>query len=604
MTRPVPGIPGAAALGTLALTSGVALTATSGWLIVAASFRPQILTLLAAIVLVRAFGIARPALRYAERVRSHDAALGYLARRRESVYAALVPLTPARLGRRSRSDVLTGVVDDLDDLAFEQVRVIVPLASMVGTGLLAAGLVALVFVPAALVVVALVVGCLLLGVLGRRLETRAHTRLVAARAEVTRWARLVATSGADIAAIGGAPVVEAHLGRAQQELAEALRRQGRGRAVGIVGTPLLTIAAAAAVAALVLPWVRLGMPTPIAAMIVLVPIALGDVVGTVPDAVGALARAQAARRRLDALLDQRPAVAQAGQRGDGAAEAADDVLGARDDVLGDGLGVALGVRDDVAGATDDGLTAADPRRGGTLARPQGEARAGESLRTRALAARWAPGRPALAALDLDLAPGESLAVHGPNGCGKSTLLAVLARHLDPWSGEYLLGERDAVAMPLSEARGRSAVVDDETHVFASTLRENLRFTRPGATDDDVVRSLRLAGLRDWYEELPAGLDTMLGAGGQGLSGGERARLGIARAVLSARPLLLLDEPVAHLDHPTAVAVLADLADAAGGRTIVLVSHRDEAPPGARALRLDDPRETRESAGAEAATARR
>lgn len=588
MTRPVPGVPGAAALGTLALTCGVALTATSGWLIVAASFRPQILTLLAAIVLVRAFGIARPALRYAERVRSHDAALGYLARRREAVYAALVPLTPARLGRRSRSDVLTGVVDDLDDLAFEQVRVIVPLASMVGTGLLAAGLVALVFVPAALVVVALVAGCLLLGVLGWRLETRAHTRLVAARAEVTRWARLVATSGADIAAIGGAPGVEAHLDRAQRALAEALRAQGRGRAVGIVVTPLLTIASAVGVCVLVLPWVRLGMPTPIAAMIVLVPIALGDVVGTVPDAVGALARAQAARRRLDALLDQRPAVAQAAHQGDDGPQG-DDAHQGDDGPQG-----------------DDAQGAVDRLRAMGAELPEGDAvgpPAGESLRTRALEARWTPDRLALAALDLDLAPGESVAVRGPNGCGKSTLLAVLARQLDPWSGEYLLGVRDAVAMPLGAARGRSAVVDDETHVFASTLRENLRFARPGADDDELVRSLRPAGLRDWFEGLAAGLDTMLGTGGQGLSGGERARLGIARAVLSARPVVLLDEPVAHLDHPTALAVLADLAAAAGGRTIVLVSHRDEALPGARELRLDDPRQAPEPAGDVSATAR-
>lgn len=112
-------------LGGAATTSGIALTATSGWLVVRASERPVILTLLAAIVAVRAFGMARPYFRYLERLISHDAALAELADRRVAVFAALVPLTPARLGRRSRSAVLNGVVDDLTDVVEAQVRVTV-----------------------------------------------------------------------------------------------------------------------------------------------------------------------------------------------------------------------------------------------------------------------------------------------------------------------------------------------------------------------------------------------------------------------------------------------------------------------------------------------
>ena len=152
---------------------------------------------------------------------------------------------------------------------------------------------------------------------------------------------------------------------------------------------------------------------------------------------------------------------------------------------------------------------------------------------------------------------------------------MLARHLDPSGGEYLQNGKDATALPLENSREVLAVVDDETHVLASSVRENLRFTRPGAGDEQVEAALRLSGLGDWLDGLPDGLDTRVGAGGQGLSGGERTRLGIARALLSERPVMLLDEPVAHLDHPTAVAVLADLREARGDRTIVLVSHRDE-----------------------------
>ena len=114
--RPSQRVVVAGLLGGAALTAGVALTATSGWLIVRASERPVVLTLLTAIVAVRAFGLARPVFRYWERVRSHDAALDDLAHRRTAVYERLVPLTPARLGTHGRADVLTGVVDDLTDV--------------------------------------------------------------------------------------------------------------------------------------------------------------------------------------------------------------------------------------------------------------------------------------------------------------------------------------------------------------------------------------------------------------------------------------------------------------------------------------------------------
>ena len=129
-------------LGGAATASGIALTATSGWLIVRASEQPVILTLLTAIVGVRAFGIARPLFRYVERLVSHDAALDDLARERTRVYSALVPLTPARLGRRSRSRVLAGVVDDLTDVVDAQVRVTVPVLSSIVAGLVATLLVA------------------------------------------------------------------------------------------------------------------------------------------------------------------------------------------------------------------------------------------------------------------------------------------------------------------------------------------------------------------------------------------------------------------------------------------------------------------------------
>ena len=502
--------------GGLALTSGVALTATSGWLIVRASERPVILTLLTAIVGVRAFGMARPFFRHLERLRSHDSALGDLASARTSVYAALVPLTPARLGRRSRSAVLTGVVDDLTDVVEAHVRVRVPVLSAVVaaafTTLLTGAL-----VPAGAVVV---LGWLLLvvavGGLGLRLERAAQPVLGAARAEMGRAAELVARHTSELRAIGAEGDVLTRLDRAHDDLGRALRRQSRGRALVTGGVLVLTGLATLAMARVA---VDADVSPGVMALLVVVPAALADALLPLADAVRARARAEQSGSRVTALLDQEPAVA----------------------------------------ATGTGQP--DPRT--------------PHLRLTGVGAGWVDGRTDVSGVDLDLPPGRRVGITGANGAGKSTTLAVLARALDPQSGRYLVDGRDVRELSLDGVRDLVAVVDDEPHVFAADLRANLLLAQPEATADDLVDALRVAGLGGWFDALPDGLATVLGDRGRGVSGGERARLALARAVLSRRPVVLLDEPVAHLDHPTATGVMRDVSRALAGRTVVVVSHRHE-----------------------------
>lgn len=183
-----------------------------------------------------------------------------------------------------------------------------------------------------------------------------------------------------------------------------------------------------------------------------------------------------------------------------------------------------------------------------------------------------PGRTDVGPIDLTVEPGERIAITGPNGSGKSTMIAVLARHLDPTSGSYTIDGTDVTGAALESVRQLFAIVDDEPHVLAASLRANLALAAPGAGDEALVDALRRAGLDGWFHALPDGLDTRLGATGQGLSGGERTRLSIARAIASGRPIILLDEPVAHLDHPTAEAVITDLLQHAEGRSVIMVSH--------------------------------
>lgn len=523
---PSPAIIIAGLIGGAATASGIALTATSGWLIVRASERPVILTLLAAIVAVRAFGMARPYFRYVERIRSHDAALDDLARRRVAVYAGLVPLTPARLGRRARSEVLTGVVDDLSDVVDAQVRVTVPIVSSLVAGLMAVALTAVLAPSVGLVLTGLLLviaaGC----AVAWGLESRSRSSLLGARADVMRVSDLVARQATELRAVGGEETALGWLADAHDRLRAAVARQSAGRAL-VAALILVGTAAAAAAAAFLAR--DAGVSGPVAALLVVTPVAVGDAFAPLVETMRSLARAQGSQDRLEILLDQEPAVAGTGR--------------AR---LGE--------------ANDEGEPAAYPA---------------PLLTLRGVSASWTEGSRQLPTMDLDLQPGRRVAVVGANGSGKSTLLAVLARHLDPAEGTYAVDGVDVRDVALADLRARFAVVDDEPHIFASTLRENLRLARPGAGDEALTDALDRAGLGTWRRGLAEGLDTRLGTDGRGVSGGERARLGLARALLSQRPVILLDEPVAHLDHATAMAVLDDVMSSTTDRTVVMVSHRPE-----------------------------
>ena len=520
-------------LGGLAGAAGIALTATSGWLIVSAAARPVILTLLTAIVAVRTFGIARPALRYSERLLSHDTALTDLTRRRVALFGALIPLTPARLGRRRRADLLTGLVTDLDDEVDAQVRVAVPLIATAVGGMLATVVCVVLLPPAGIAVAALVLLAAGVGTIDHLLERRSQSAVLEARAQASATATLIADNLLGLRAIGAERALASRLADHHRALRRAVARQSAGRSVGVGLTILLVAGATAVVAAAAVQATRSGVITaPVAALLTLTPIALGEVLTVIPDAVGALGRSQAARRRTRTLLAQEPAVAAAAGRSSAPVETA-------------------------------------------TAGPASPAGAVPELRAAALTAGWSDGRTDLGQIDLLVAPGEHVVLCGPNGSGKSTLLAVLARQLDPSGGTYLLDGRDALELDLDTVRGWIAVLDDEPHVFGTSVRQNIRLARPESSDTDVRSALTAAGLEHWLDELPDGLDTALGSGGRGVSGGERTRIGLARVLLSGRPIVLLDEPVAHLDHPTALAVLETVTAALRGRTVLMVSHRED-----------------------------
>ena len=183
------------------------------------------------------------------------------------------------------------------------------------------------------------------------------------------------------------------------------------------------------------------------------------------------------------------------------------------------------------------------------------------------------GHPVLDGLDLHLAPGESLALVGPTGSGKSTIAGLLARLYDPDEGAVLLDGHNVRDLRLSDVRKAAALVFEETFLFSDTVKENIRFARPNASDDEVARAAELAGAAEFVDDLPDGYETVLGERGFTLSGGQRQRIAIARAILADPAVLVLDDATSAVDATKEHEIRAALTTVMEGRTTLMIAHR-------------------------------
>ncbi|MFH8567565.1 thiol reductant ABC exporter subunit CydD [Streptomyces sp. NPDC017993] len=524
-------------LGSLALGSAVGLMATSGWLISRAAQHPPVLYLAVAVTATRAFGIGRAVFRYAERLVAHDAVFRMLADVRVAVFRRLERLAPAGLKERSRGDLLSRLVADVDAVQDYFLRWLLPVGAAVLVGAGAVGFTAWLLPEAGAILAA---GLLLAGagvpVLSGALARRAERQLAPSRGVLATRVVELFTGTAELTVAGAVVGRVGAVRRADRELTRIASRSAGAAGVGAGLSALLcglTVAAAAVVGVQAVHAGRLDGVT--LAVVVLTPLAAFEAVTGLPLAVQYRQRTRRAAERVFEVLD-----------------------------------------------------APEP-----VSEPAAPVAAPDSpfpLEVADLTARH-PGQvePALDGVGFTLAAGRRLAVVGPSGSGKTTLAQVLLRFLDREAGTYTLGGTDAQAMAGDEVRRLVGLCAQDAHLFDSSLRENLKLARrrpapaakhpsdahePAATADrDLWDALGRARLADWVRGLPDGLDTMVGEHGARLSGGQRQRLALARALLADFPVLVLDEPAEHLDLATADALTTDLLAATEGRTTVLITHR-------------------------------
>lgn len=502
---------GGVLLGALALGSGLGLTATATWLLVQASTQPPILTLMVAIAAVRGFGIARPVFRYLERLVTHDAAFRQLAQVRTRAYTALVDGGAGQ--SMSDGELLARFVDDVDAVQDRLLRVRLPIVT---TALVsgAAVLLATVLAPTAGLTLAVLLGVVGVGVpfVAAAANRRSEQAVAPLRGRLHALIAEGLQGAPDLVAYGAAERWCDEIAAAEAELAAVTRRITRltGIASGVA-----TLGVGGAVIAMMwvgIPALEAGTLTPPTfAVLAVTPLALAEAIAALPAAGSLIHRVRAAAGRLRGIDDAPPATV-------------------------------------------------DPEW------PVPLPAAPYHLQLTEVTARWGDND-VLRGVTLELPPGRRVAIVGESGAGKSTLAAVLVRLLD-FRGEYLVNGVSARDLAADELRGIIGLVAADTHIFASTLRENIRLARPAADDAEIVMALRRAGFG-------RPLDLWLGEGGALLSGGERQRVALARVLLADTPIVVLDEPVAHLDSAAASALLAEVMAASAGRTVVLITHRRE-----------------------------
>lgn len=588
-----------------AITSlmAAALTALSGWLIVRAAEGPAMMYLMVAIVGVRFFGLGRACARYAERLMTHSKVLAAanILRLRAWVGAwQSVSSVRALLRGDALLERLVGGIDELRDGV---PRVIIPPAAHLLV-MIAALITTACILPQALipVLLAVLVSTFVAPWIVLRADARAEALARRSTAQMLRLGTGMLSAAEDLRANGVATTAEKANGALDAENLSALQKGSTAQGVGRTLVTLSWFGAALASAIIAYPLAVDGtVRAPEAAIVVLL------CTGMLESSLGHVeaVRSWPAFSRLLATIA--PSVRDVSLEGVVATSTLKRSVPTEAEVDTHVLPRRVERLRARAEAEMEELLEADRQRAHRFDRPESDAKAeskavrppkpGEptlvscgtpqelgvkvtdpALSLQDAAARW-PGmdHPVFTDLNMNARAGSWTAVTGPSGSGKSTVLATVLGFLPLESGRVLASGE---VLEDEQLRGYAAWCPQAAHIFESTLEGNLMLARDRSdrpSEEELIEVLRRVGLGEWFDALPQGLRTPVGAGGSFLSGGQRQRLAVARALLVNSPVLLLDEPTAHLDAESARALMADLDAATRSSSVatVLVSHRPE-----------------------------
>ena len=590
-----------------AITSlmAAALTALSGWLIVRAAEGPAMMYLMVAIVGVRFFGLGRACARYAERLMTHSKVLAAanILRLRAWVGAwQSVSSVRALLRGDALLERLVGGIDELRDGV---PRVIIPPAAHLLV-MTAALITTACILPQALipVLLAVLVSTFVAPWIVLRADARAEALARRSTAQMLRLGTGMLSAAEDLRANGVATTAEKANGALDAENLSALQKGSTAQGVGRTLVTLSWFGAALASAVIAYPLAVDGtVRAPEAAIVVLL------CTGMLESSLGHVeaVRSWPAFSRLLATIA--PSVRNVSLEGVVATSTLKRSVPTEAEVDTHVLPRRVERLRARAEAEMEELLEADRQRAHRFDRPESAAgsksdtprppKPGEpalvscgtpqelgvkvtdpapALSLQDAAARW-PGMdyPVFTDLNMNARAGSWTAVTGPSGSGKSTVLATVLGFLPLESGRVLASGE---VLEGEQLRGYAAWCPQAAHIFESTLEGNLMLARDRSdrpSEQELIEVLRRVGLGEWFDALPQGLRTPVGAGGSFLSGGQRQRLAVARALLVNSPVLLLDEPTAHLDAESARALMADLDAATRSSSVatVLVSHRPE-----------------------------